>query len=298
MFSGSYPRLLTAIFVLLLATPSAADVISDLSTSEADEGRALEIKAEQFWKPLLLAAQDVKMEKHLALYKDVEHVIKELPTENDYVKQALSESLESLRNADSLLFKQALDSASIASSKLEIPTTSTGGFSFLSGGQDFLRRALRKLIDNGQYADQLAEHISDRQNDILPMLRGAAKISGNVLTDCRVASKKAFDVRKYDIYNRGVPKTPKEANAVAERLVDAAGETRSRFTKFITEAALSITRDVQGKQEPAAATVTKASLATFLAADQPSAGGFGAAAADPARKIALSGNAQQQLIDL
>jgi len=258
----------------------------------------LEIKAEQFWKPLLLAAQDVKMEKHLALYKDVERVIKELPTENDYVKQALSESLESLRNADSLLFKQALDSASIASSKLEIPTPSTGGFSFFSGGQDFLRRALRKLVDNGQYADQLAEHITDRQNDILPMLRGAAKISGNVLTDCRVASKKAFDVRKYDIYNRGVPKTPKEANAVAERLVDAAGETRSRFTKFITEAALSITRDVQGKQEPAAATVTKASLATFLAADQPSAGGFGAAAADPARKVALSGNAQQQLIDL
>mmetsp|Transcript_119360 Transcript_119360/g.210950 ORF Transcript_119360/g.210950 Transcript_119360/m.210950 type:complete len:299 (+) Transcript_119360:95-991(+) len=298
MFSGSYPRLLTTIFVLLLATPSVADVISDLSTSEADEGRALEIKAEQFWKPLLLAAQDVKMEKHLALYKDVERVIKELPTENDYVKQALSESLESLRNADSLLFKQALDSASIASSKLEIPTPSTGGFSFFSGGQDFLRRALRKLVDNGQYADQLAEHITDRQNDILPMLRGAAKISGNVLTDCRVASKKAFDVRKYDIYNRGVPKTPKEANAVAERLVDAAGETRSRFTKFITEAALSITRDVQGKQEPAAATVTKASLATFLAADQPSAGGFGAAAADPARKVALSGNAQQQLIDL
>jgi len=238
-----------------------SDIISDITVSETDEFSALQIKAEVFWKPILNAAEDVKMEKHLELYADVEAGIKELPGENVYVRQTLQEALDHLKRADDTSFKQALASGRVAKEKLDAPSGTAGdSFSFLHGGQNFLKAALRRFTGSGRYPEKLIEHVEQRQADILPVLRGAASVTGNILTDCRLASKKGFDVRKYDIYNKGVPKTPKTASDLADRIIDAAGETRHRFTSSITDLVKGITRDFEGQQESPAVTVTKASL--------------------------------------
>lgn len=237
------------------------EVISDITTSESDEFKAMRIKADMFWKPIVAAAEDVKMEEHLALYADAEAVITGLPAENEYVRQALREALDHLKSADDASFKQALSTSRTAKEKLEAPCDTSGdAFSFLTGGQNFLKAALKRFVGGGRYADKLMEHTEQRQVDVLPILRGAAGVTGNILSDCRMASKRGFDVRKYDIYNRDVPKTPKIAEDVADRIIDAASETRRRFTRGITGLIAGITRDFQEKEEGAAATVTKASL--------------------------------------
>lgn len=252
----------------LLALPSVrADIISDITTSEADEDRALQVKMENFWTPVLQAAENVNLEKHLQLYEDAEKIIESLPPQNYYVREALQESLIRLKQADAALFKQTLRSKQVASEKLsEKPTVGLTGLSFLTGGQNFLRAALSKLSDGGKYSERLVKHIEQRQADITPLLRGAAESTGSILSDCRLASKRGFDVRKYDIYNRGVAKTPKEADDVADRLIDAAGETRHLFTHGIIEAVNGLTRDVRSRQEDPSVVVTRASLHTSLKA--------------------------------
>jgi len=254
----------SALVCAVSLTSVVADIISDITGVETDEMSALQIKAEAFWKPILSAAEDVNMEKHLQLYADAEAVILGLPKENDYVRKALREALDHLKSADDVSFKQALASASVAKEKLDGPRDTTSiGFSFLTGGlspKNFLKNALKRFIGGGRYPEKLVQHVQQRQADILPVLRGAADVSGNILSDCRLASKIGFDVRKYDIYNDGVPKTPKNADDVADRIIDAASETRSRFTRSITDLVNGITKDYEQKEENAGSTVTKASL--------------------------------------
>jgi hypothetical protein len=247
--------------VLVLLLPAAADIISDITTSESDESSALQIKAELFWKPILNAAEGVNMEKHLDLYAEAEATIKNIPAENDYVRQALREALDHLKSADEAAFKQNLASTRMAKGKLDAPCGSSwSDFSFLTGGQNFLRTALQRFVGGGRYPERLVKHVEQRQADILPVLRGAAGTTGSILSDCRLASKKGFDVQKYDIYNHGVPKTPKFVNEMADKIIDAAGETRHHFMKSITSVVKEITRDVQEQNEDPGATVTKASL--------------------------------------
>jgi len=255
------------VVALVLATPlpfAVADIISDITTSESDESSALNIKAEMFWKPILSAAEDVHMEKHLALYADADKVITSLPAENEYVRKTLTEALDHLKKADAVSFKHALASSRVAKEKLDDPYGSSGiEFSFLTGGQNFLKAALNKFIGGSSYPEKLKEHVSERQADILPVLRGASNATGNILKDSRLASSKAFDVLKYNSYNSDVPKTPKVAADLADRIVAAAGETRHHFTKSITDMANSIAKDENEKHEDASVTVTKVSLRGF-----------------------------------
>jgi len=255
-----------ALTLSALSLLGAADIISDITTSETDETSALQIKVEQFWSPVLNAAKDLQMEKHWELYTDAEAIIAGLPAENDYVRQALREALDHLKKADAVILKQAMESSKVASEKLEAPCDSGSyGFSFLTGGQNFLKAALGRFIDGGRYSEKLVKQVDQRQADILPLLRGASSVTGNLLSDCRLASKRGFDVRKYDIYNRGVPKTPENAKDLANRIIDASGETRHQFTSSITSMVKGITRDVQEKQEDAATTVVRASVHASLA---------------------------------
>jgi len=249
-----------ATLVLTLVLPAAADIISDITISESDETSALQIKAELFWKPVLNAAEDVKMEKHLGVYADAEAVIKKLPSENEYVRKTLQEALDHLKIADDASFKHALASKRIAKDKMDKPCDAFGEFNFFTAGQNFLRTSLQRFIGGGRYPEKLLKHVEERQADILPVLRGAADVTGDILTNCRLATKKSFDIMKYDIYNKNVPKTPKYAEDIADRIVDASRETRSRFTRGITDVVKGITRDFQEKQEDPAATVTKASV--------------------------------------
>jgi hypothetical protein len=260
---------LVAHFMIAFSLPGTAEVISDITISDADEFSALQVKKERFWRPVMRAVEETKVDKHAQLYKDVECEIATLPEENEYVRLALRESVNHLKSADQELLKNALQSSELASEKM---AARDGGssFSFFTGGQNFLKTAIRRFIDGGDYSEKVTDHIGKRQADILPLLRGAAESTGSILSDCRLASKRGFDVRKYDIYNRGVPKTPESAKVLADRLIEAAGETRKSFTSSITSMVNGITRDVQEKQEDAASIVTRASLHASLAKAQSS----------------------------
>jgi len=261
-----------ATMVLTAATLTAgSEVISDLTVGSLDETRALEVKAEQFWGSILAAAEKAKMVEHAQLHRDAEKVIAELPNEHSYVKQALSDSLSHLRHADDLVLVQAISSTKLAADELHKPVSGSqhATFSFLSGGQmlSIFKDRLRRFASEGTYSERLVELVEQRQADVLPVLQGELAITGDVLTDCHEASKRSFDALKYDIYRnggirlRGAARTPDHAKAIANQMIEAAKETRSRFTDFMMQTVLSVARDAGGKHESAAATVTHASVA-------------------------------------
>lgn len=244
-------------------SPSSAEIISDLTTSSIDEGKAREIKKDQFWQPLLDAAERMHVPEHLRLCSEAEARIAQLPAENEYVRSALSEVVMRLRRANEALLRQAVASSQVAEGKLAGPVGSGSGGSFLSG-EDLFSRAVRHFVGERAYSDRLAKDVADRQTDVLPVLQGAAGMTSSVLEDSRLASKRSFDVLKYDIYNKGVPKTPKDAKDLAEALIDAAGKTRRQFTSFITTMVGEITRDFQGRKDSAATTVVQSALKKSL----------------------------------
>jgi len=253
-----------ALLLLLQVAVVRAEIISDVSfvvrASAADESRALELKAEAFWQAILSSAEDIKLVEHANLLEQVDKVVAELPKENVFVRETLATAAERLRRADATMLARAVESSGVASAKLSAPAGSTEGGSFFSGGSNFLKQAIQRFVTGGQYTERLTGHVEQRQADILPMLQGVASSTGNVLKDVKEASKLSFDVLKYDIYNKGVPKTPQAAKDIAYKLVDASGETRHRFMSFITQTVSSIGRDAQDKKEDASATVAQASF--------------------------------------
>jgi hypothetical protein len=257
----------TLIIALALGV-TRSEIISDLTVDPLDETKALKIKADKFWQSVLEAAQSTKMVEHAQLYADVEKVISELSSKHEYVKQALTEALSHLRNADHLVFMETMQSATLATEQLRTPIAGSGkaAFSFFSGGQvlSIFKDSLKRFANEGTYPERLVQLVEQRQADILPTLQGQLAISTDVISDCRIASRRGFDVLKHDIYAksnlRGSQKTPEKAEAVANRLIDAAGDTRHRFMTFIIGTVKSITRDAEGKRDGAAATVTRASI--------------------------------------
>merc|ERR1719199_2253639 len=104
---------------------------------------------------------------------------------------------------------------------------------------------LRRFASEGTYSERLVELVEQRQADIMPVLQGELAITGDVLTDCHTVSQRSFDVLKYDVYRklRGAAKTPESAKGIANRLIEAARETRERFTDFMMQTLLSVAKD-------------------------------------------------------
>lgn len=235
-----------------------SDIISDITGSASDERRALEIKHEQFWQLVQKAAQDTHTDAHLQVYAEVETALSALPEANDHVRGLLSEALMRLRRADETVLRQAVESSDLASIKLtQGPPPGVSMFSFLNGGQSFLSLAIKRFVGGGTYSEQVSQQIASRQTDMLPALRGAASVTSNVLSDCRLASKLSFDVLKYDIYNKGVPKTPEDIKAAAYKLVDAASQTRHQFSQGIVGMANALATDAKEKHVDPSAKVTQ-----------------------------------------
>jgi len=215
--------LLTATSVLaLLGGPRVAgafdgDIISDIEVGSLDEGRALEIKSEQFWRPVLQAAKRPELQGHAALYADAEAAIAGLGPEHAYVRSALGEALERLRRADEAVLAQAQQHEELAADQLARPPTGAGSWAWgggggsvplLTGGRGFVSWAVQRFTDFGGYFKRLRGHVAERLANVTPALRGAAASARDVLGDCRVASGRAFDVLKYDIYERDVAARP------------------------------------------------------------------------------------------
>lgn len=252
----------TTVLAAALALAGAYDVeiISDLVTPATDERRALDIKGQNFWQPLLDNAEASKMTsayKHLSVYEEVEAAITALPAANSHVRELLNEALTKLKRTDHSVFNQAVESAEVSSQQLLDGPKDEDAFSFLTGGQNYFTQAIRRFVGFGKYSERLGQQIRRRQSDVAPMLRGAASVTTDVLRDCREASKLGFDVLKYDVYNKGVPKTPEAAKKAAYALIDAQSETRHNFMTGITEAARGIARDSNEKEIAPTATVTQ-----------------------------------------
>jgi len=248
--------------ILLISLPMAgafeSEILSDIMTPVADERRALEIKSDQFWEVIKKAAQETKIDEHLPVYAEAEAALKDLPAENDHVRGLLEEALLRLRRADETVLQQAVESREIADEKLASgPGAGSMFSSFMTGGQNFLSLAVKKFVGGGEYTGKVEQQISGRQADILPTLRGAASRTSDVLGDCRLSSKLSFDLLKYDIYNKGVPKTPAAAKAAAYKLVDASGQTRHNFMQGIVGMANAIKKDVEEKYVAPSAKVTQ-----------------------------------------
>jgi len=264
------PLIASAAWALLVLMPLACsgEVISDLAdivvTSQADERQGLEAKAEEFWRGVLAAAEDMKLSEHLELYARVERVLADLPPENDFVRKTLAESLALLRRADDRVLSQGMTSSGVAAERLAAPAGEQG-WSFFSAGQNFLNLALSRFVAGGQFPERLAEHVRQRQGEILPLLKGAATSGGGVVADVRRASKLAFDVMKFDSYTPGAPKTPQAASDIAGALAEAAADTRRRYLAFVTRSAEAISRDASGQGESASAVTARARIAAMQA---------------------------------
>jgi len=107
----------------------------------------------------------------------------------------------------------------------------------------FLSDAYQRIV--GTFTGRSHQAVEQRQEEILPLLSTAADNTGDILAAVRIASSKAFDVMKYDIYNRDVPKTPQEAKDLADKCVNMASTLRKKFMDFILGSVLAITNDVQ-----------------------------------------------------
>eukprot|EP00927_Polykrikos_kofoidii_P028096 TRINITY_DN2458_c0_g4_i1.p1 TRINITY_DN2458_c0_g4~~TRINITY_DN2458_c0_g4_i1.p1 ORF type:complete len:314 (+),score=47.45 TRINITY_DN2458_c0_g4_i1:86-943(+) len=237
-----------------------SDIISDITSTAADERRALEIKAEQFWQLVLQAAERAKLDEHLAVYQQVESAIAALPDDVHGVRGLLSQALTHLRRADETLMMQGISSSELASERLVAKHLDDGPFSFLTGGQDLFSLAIRRFVGGGRYSERLVNHLKRRQADILPALRGAAEATGSVLSDCREASKLGFDVLKHDLYDPKALPTPGAAKDAADSLIKAAGETRHRFMDLVMGAVNSLSKDTRERHDDPSATVTRSLL--------------------------------------
>lgn len=251
-------------------TVTSHEVISDIiSENEAIGREALQLKHKQFWTALLSDAEAAHIPEHLRLCEQADAEIAQLPEDRDYVRKTLTEAVERLRSANSALLAQLVQASDLAKQKLaQGPEESTSASSaFFRGGSiaDVFQKAVRQFLNvgvggNGNYAERLHEQVSARQADVVPMLQGAASNFGSIMSECRAVSKAGFDVLKYDIYTRGVPKTPQAAKDLANKLIDAAGKTRQYYTSSIRSSAAAIAADATGKQDGASATLMLSSM--------------------------------------
>jgi len=236
--------------------------IEDRLDFEYDETRALDAKSEQFWQPVLQAANEAQPGQHADIYRDSQAALADLPEENySAVHQALQEAISHLHHADDTLMQQNSASLHLAADKLASPAGGQEeGLSFLTGSHRFLSLAMlaTQHLFGLSYKERLHKQVKQRQVEILPSLRGASKVTGDVLAETREASNKAFDVLKYDLYHRGSPKTPEAAKQVAQKIIAGARETRHRFFQPIMSSVDGMTRDVNGEEQSPSATVDDA----------------------------------------
>merc|ERR1719490_281485 len=119
------------------------------------------------------AAQVAMLKEHDLLFSDAHAVLADLPPDNHYVHQALSEALQHLRQADSAVLARAEQQSVVASEELLASSawTWSGGFSLITGGQNFLEAAIQRFV-HGRYASRAKEAKRSRQATVVPLLRG------------------------------------------------------------------------------------------------------------------------------
>jgi hypothetical protein len=216
----------------------------------------LKVRNDDFWQALIKATPR-QVQQQFSLCSRARNVFASIPDENSAVRSILAECVDHLQSATNVLLAQSIRSIQIAEGNLSHPGLCSSDLPVVA----------QRLKGDGGYPEQLVRDMHCRQEEVLPMLQTTTMTAGNVLEDCRLASRRGFDILKYDIYNRGVPKTPANVKEMAQDLIDAAGNTRRQFTSFVTEIALGLACDARLSQDPEASKESQTNLAFTLAED-------------------------------
>jgi hypothetical protein len=215
----------------------AAEIFSDLTVAEDFQERALAKRHSHFWSVVESAAERSQYEEAVAgLYACLD----DLP--ESHVKTILSEALSHLDVAARQQGGQQSGAAKVAEQALSDGPTATS----VTGPTDFFAKLYGAFVaeERKSYQEKLRGQVVERQKRVTQILKDSQR--ADVLTSTRLASKLAFDAMKYDIYTKNAPKTPKEAKAIADKIVALSGKLRKAYLGVVTAVANQITEDVQG----------------------------------------------------
>eukprot|EP00933_Yihiella_yeosuensis_P034733 TRINITY_DN2821_c0_g1_i3.p1 TRINITY_DN2821_c0_g1~~TRINITY_DN2821_c0_g1_i3.p1 ORF type:complete len:343 (-),score=71.86 TRINITY_DN2821_c0_g1_i3:240-1268(-) len=163
--------------------------------------------------------------------------------------ETLERFLESSKGAESSL--KAMEK--IAKDDDEDAYSDASGDSFKSADYEDdekkeAARQARAQLTKEEVQKQRREEVMKRHEHMIPLLMRIQQTQPLLFENCRLATKAAQDVRKYDFVNRDA-KTPKEATSVAEELIEASGVIRKRFQTFLVTFVTSMAEDCQNSMQ-------------------------------------------------
>jgi hypothetical protein len=228
-------------FSLVLLSCISAEFITDLTVSEDFQERQLKKRHEQFWKVIEAA---VDTEDYVEAAEGLAACLDDVP-EGAPTKAILEQSIQHLHAAALGAAAQSGRAMTVADSSL-----SSGPGQAAKGPTDFFARLYRTFVaeEQGEFPDKFKGAVQERQQRVTQILKGS--VGSNVLQDTRLASKLAFDVLKYDIYNSKAPKTPEAAKEIANKVVELHAKVRKSFLGPITTMANQIANDAQSFLSP------------------------------------------------
>jgi len=220
-----------------LTVIAAAEIFSDLTVAEDFQERALQKRHSHFWSVVESAAEQSKYDEAIA---GLFACLDDIP--EGQVKKILAEALSHLDVAARQQGAQRSGAANVAEQALSDGPTATS----VTGPTDFFAKLYGAFVaeERKTYQEKLRGQVVERQKRVTQILKDSQR--ADVLTNTRLASKLAFDAMKYDIYNKNVPKTPEEAKAIADKIVELSGKLRKAYLGVVTAIATQITEDVEG----------------------------------------------------
>jgi len=226
---------------LVLCGLVAAEMYSDLTLSEEFQENALAKRHEHFWR---IVEESASNNQYAEAVEALHACLSDLP--DSAVKEILAEALSHLELGAAGTHGQNSRAAEVAEDALE----NGPGHTAVRSPSDFFAKLYGAFIaeEKQGYQAKLRGQVEERQKRSADILKGS--LGADVLTHTRLASKLAFDALKYDIYHKGVPKTPAEAKAIAEKIVELQTAVRRSYLGVVTAIAGQLVEDVQAKPAP------------------------------------------------
>lgn len=229
------PKCITAsVIVHCIIQVRSVEVISDILGEEkwnAREGNGA--TEEIFWDKITNALRDTDYHKHDLVLGRAETAISELDDKNSHVRDLLKTATELLRKVHQILAHNTLEGRDLLPKE---------GFNVnINHIGHSVSNALFSLPSFNLH-ESSGDALRTKRYDNLAKILKVQDTS--VLSDLRLATKSCFDAVKYDIYNEGVPKSPKHLAPLAYELVDVSTEMRKSFLGRISKIANAITEDM------------------------------------------------------
>jgi len=220
-------------FSSVFLTLALAEVYSDLTLSHDFQERQLKKRHDHFWSVVESA---VDTEDYVAAAEGLFACLDDVP--DGPTKPILRESVEHLQIAAAGAAAQNDRTTSVADASV-----AAGPRGEAKGPTDFFKRLYGAFVSDDQkdFPAQLRGQVEERQKRVVDILKKSK--SSDVLTNTRLASKKAFDVLKYDIYTPKAPKTPESAKEIANKVIDMHAAVRRSYLGVITTLANEIAKD-------------------------------------------------------